>query len=82
MAHRDLSYFKPAKFKNYLTLSELCREVKRDQSWIRLLEKEGRIPIPQRVQRGKLSIRLWSPEQVEEIKEILSTLRPGRPSNG
>lgn len=80
MAKRNVDYFKPPNFKDYFTLAELCREVKRDPSWIRELEKQERIPIPRRVKRGKLSIRLWSPAQVEEIKEILSTLRPGRPS--
>lgn len=78
---RDLGFMKPAKFKDYLTLAELAAYVERDPSWIRALEHEGRIPKAQRVPRGKLQIRLWSPEQAEEIVEILSTMRPGRPSN-
>jgi hypothetical protein len=76
---RDVSFFKPEKFKDYLTLAETSRAVNRDPSWIRKLEREGKIPKAQRVQRGKISIRLWSPKQVEEIKNVLSTLRPGRP---
>lgn len=76
---RDVQYLKPTKFQHYLTLAEVSREVKRDASWIRRLEKAGKIPMAQRVQRGELSVRLWSPRQVEEIKEVLSKLRPGRP---
>lgn len=78
---RNVDYLKPPKFKNFLTLAELCQEVNRDPSWIRELERKGKIPAASRVPRGKLSIRLWSPAQVTEIKEILSTMRPGRPSN-
>lgn len=79
--HRDVSYFKSAKFPNHITLGELCRVVKRDRSWIRHLEATGRIPNPARVKRGKIEIRLYSPEQVKEVDRILKTLRPGRPRN-
>jgi hypothetical protein len=72
---------KPPRFKDYFTLSELCVEVGRDPSWIRKLEADGKIPKAKRVQRGKLSIRLWSPAQVDEIDQILSEMRPGRPAN-
>jgi hypothetical protein len=79
---RNVNYFKPKKFLSYMTLSELSEHVGKDPSWIRFLEKEGRIPRAQRVQRGKLSIRLWSPEQADEIISILETHQVGRPSNG
>lgn len=81
MPRRNLDYMKPAKFKDYMTLSELCEHVKRDPSWIRELERQGKIPKAKRVPRGKLEIRLWSPKQAEEIIEILSEMRPGRPAN-
>lgn len=77
---RDVSYMKPHKFRNYLTLTELCDKVKRDMSWIKKLEKEDRIPQAKRVKFGQLEVRLWSPEQVKEIEEILSNMRVGRPS--
>lgn len=77
---RDMSYLKPAKFQNHVTITELSRIVNRDTSRLRLLEREGRIPEAIRVKRGTLQIRLWSPEQVEEIKDIISQLRPGRPA--
>ena len=79
---RDVTYLKPLKFRDYLTLSELSKRVGRDPSWIRSLERDGRIPKASRVKRGELQVRLWSPEQAEEIEEIISHHRPGRPRNG
>ena len=76
---RNLEFLKPRKFSEHVTISELSRLVRREISWLRQLEREGRIPKASRVQRGKLSVRLWSPEQVEEIREILYEMRPGRP---
>jgi hypothetical protein len=76
---RDVSFLKPDKFQDYLTLTELSREVNRDTSWLKQLEREGRIPEAARVPRGELSVRLWSPAQVDEIKTILSKMKPGRP---
>lgn len=76
---RDTAYLKPKKFQDYMTLSEVAAKVERDPSWIRLLEKDERIPKATRIKRGKLQIRLWSPEQVEEIQAIIATHRPGRP---
>ena len=78
---RDVNYLKPLKFRDYLTLSELSKLVERDPSWIRALERDGRIPKASRVKRGELQVRLWSPEQAEEIAEIISHHRPGRPRN-
>jgi hypothetical protein len=79
---RDVNYLKPPRFRDHFTLSELCAWVEKDPSWIRQLERDGRIPRAARVKRGKIQVRLWSPAQVDEILEILSTHRPGRPSNG
>ena len=76
---RDITYLKPPKFRNYFTIKEVAQEVGRDVSRIRILETEGRIPKAVRVTRGSLEIRLWSPAQVEEIREIFAQLRPGRP---
>jgi hypothetical protein len=76
---RNLDYFKPPKFKDHLTLAELCEQIGKDPSWIRVLEAQGRIPKAVRVKRGKLEIRLWSPEQADEIAKIISKHRPGRP---
>jgi hypothetical protein len=76
---RDITYFKPAKYRDYYTLAEMAREVPCDPSWLRKLERAGRIPQAQRVQRGKLSIRLWSPAQRDEIVEIINSHKIGRP---
>jgi hypothetical protein len=76
---RDLSFWKPEKFKNYLTLGELAYFVPCDPTWLRHLERVGRIPQAARVRRGKLNIRLWSPEQAEEIRGIIQSHKVGRP---
>lgn len=76
---RDTSYFKPGKFKSYFTIQEVCKAVDRHPTTILRLEKADKIPIAARIQRGQISVRLWSPAQVEEIKRVLLTLKPGRP---
>lgn len=76
---RDMSYLKPRKFQAYLTLSELALFVPVDPTWLKRLEAEGRIPQAQRVKMGKLKVRLWSPEQAEEIKRIIDGHKMGRP---
>lgn len=78
---RDLDFLKPERFRDYVTISELSRIVGKDISWLRRLERRGRIPKASRVTRGELEVRLWSPAQVIEIKEILSHMTPGRPRN-
>jgi len=80
MDPRDLGYMKPHNYRGHMTLTEVAREVGCDSSWIRKLERAGRIPKATRVQRGELMIRLWSPEQVAEIKQIKATHRVGRPT--
>jgi len=76
---KDVTYFKPKQHKDYLTITELAYFVGVDTSWIKVLEKTQRIPKAHRIKRGQLQIRLWSPEQAEEVKRIISTHRPGRP---
>lgn len=83
MMRRDVAYLKPPKFRNFLTLSEVAEAVGKDPSWIRLLEKEDRIPKARRVKRGERGeVRLWSPAQVDEIKTIIAQHKPGRPRRG
>jgi hypothetical protein len=65
---RSVDYWKPAKFKNYLTISELAYYVRRDPSVLRRAEKSGRIFTAARVRRGQLTIRLYSPQQAEELR--------------
>jgi hypothetical protein len=76
---RDVTYLKPEAFTEYLTLYEVAKKVKRDPSWIRRLERQDRIPKASRVKSGKLNVRLWSPEQVDEIQSVLDNMRVGRP---
>jgi DNA-binding transcriptional MerR regulator len=76
---RNVSYFKPKNFPEHVTITELSRLIEIDVAWLRRLERAGRIPKAQRVKRGKLMVRLWSPDQVDEIAEIISHHRPGRP---
>lgn len=78
---RDMKFLKPKGYEDYLTITEVSRAVDRDISWIRKLEREKRIPVAHRVQAGQLMVRLWSPAQVNEIKEVLSKMRTGRPPN-
>ena len=76
---RDLSYMKPKKFRDHLTLKELSERLGKDPRWIRRLEDAGRIPLPRRVSMGQLNVRLWSPAQADEIERIISGHRVGRP---
>lgn len=82
MPRRSVDYLKPKRFKNYLTLVEMAEKCKRDPSWLRFLEGQDRIPRATRVKRGKIDVRLWSPEQADEIVRIIATHHPGRPRNG
>lgn len=74
---KGVSRFKPEGYEHYLTISELALEVDREVSWIKQLERKDRLPAPTRVKVGKLSVRLYSPEMVDEIKAIFATHRPG-----
>lgn len=75
---KSLDYMKPERFSDYVTISELAVIVGYDISWIRKLERRKAIP---RAQRFK-GVRLWSPEQVDEIKRFKSTQKPGRKKSG
>jgi DNA-binding transcriptional MerR regulator len=77
--HDRPSYFKPPHFQHYFTLSECAEAVDRHPSHIIRLERQGKIPKPSRVECGQLRVRLYSPEQVKEIKKILSKVKLGRP---
>lgn len=79
---RDVTFMKPKGHENWLTITELSVRVKKDISWLRKLERENRIPKAKRFKHGDLRVRLWSPVQVEEIAEILSKLKRGRPRKG
>jgi hypothetical protein len=80
-SHRPLEvdHLKPEKFKGYLTLGELAREVGKDPSWIKKLERKGRVPEAKRHRIGKIQVRLYSPGAVQEMKQIFAAMRPGRP---
>jgi len=79
MRQTGLEHLKPPRFKDYKTMSEVAAEIPVDGRWLRRLEAEDRIPRAQRVPMGKLEMRLWSPEQVEEIKRIIEGHKVGRP---
>jgi hypothetical protein len=76
---RDTDYMKPPRFADYLTITEMSRAVDRDISWLRKLERDGKIPKAHRVPVGKLMVRLWSPTQRDEILVIVNSLKRGRP---
>lgn len=80
---RDVSFIKPKGYENYLTITELARKLRKDQTWLRRLEKANRIPKAKRVAHGNIEggVRLWSPSQVDEITIIIKGLKPGRPKN-
>lgn len=73
---KTFDFFKPEKFKEYVTVTELSRIVEKDVRWIKRLEAAGRIP---RAQRHK-GTRLWSPAQVEEIQDHFANVAIGRPA--
>lgn len=79
MTRRSLEYLKPEKFQDHYTITELSQYVGKDASWLKRLEREGRIPTAARVEFGSLEVRLWSPQQVDEIVEIMSHMKVGRP---
>ena len=74
--------WKPEGFEHYLTMAELCDVVKRDRSRIYKAEREaakGNImfPVPIRVKVGRLRVRLYSPEEVDKIKQWFKNVKPG-----
>lgn len=79
IAAPSVDHLKPDKFKDYSTLGELSFMLGKDRDWIRKLERQDRLPKAKRVKIGEIEIRLYSPAQVEEIKQIFNRMRPGRP---
>lgn len=67
---RDPSYYKPTRYKHYKTRKEVAVMLGVDESWLYKMEKAGRIPAPARIKRGRLEIRLYSLEIIDEIKNI------------
>jgi predicted DNA-binding transcriptional regulator AlpA len=76
---RDMRPLKPERFRDWMTIQELSQHTGKTQKWLLKLEKEGRIPQASRLQKRSLGWRLWSPEQVDEIHQILATHKVGRP---
>jgi hypothetical protein len=76
---KNVDYMKPEKFRDHVTVNELARIVNKDPRWILKLEKANRIPKAVRFRMGMLPVRLWSPEQVDEIRVIFSKMRVGKP---
>jgi len=73
------SRIKPKGFEDYLTVMEVARLVKRDRSALARAEKRGKLPRPIRVKVGRLQVRLYSPEEVEQVIEHFKNVKPGRP---
>jgi hypothetical protein len=67
--------WKPEGFKDYLTVMELARFVDRNVSTIRRMDRDDRLPKPARVRHGRLMVRLYSPEQAEEVKAIFAAIK-------
>jgi hypothetical protein len=76
--HPPQNRWKPPGFEHYLTITEAGLQLGKDPRWIKRLDTLGRMPEAKRVQRGLISIRLYSPDQVEEMREIFKTHKPGR----
>lgn len=75
---RSPDYFKPKQFRHsHLTRKEVAVKLGVDPSWLYKMERAGKIPSPARVKRGRIEVRLYSPEQVEEIRVIKSKIKPG-----
>ena len=77
-SHDDFNRWKPKNMRDYLTMTELCREVDRTRSRIKQLEAEGVLAAPVRVKVGELSVRLYSPREVAKIKTHFKNAKPGR----
>lgn len=69
--------WKPAGFENHLTMAELCAVVQRDRSRVVRAEADGMIPAPIRVNVGRLSVRLYAPDEVRKVAEWFKNAKPG-----
>jgi len=76
----NYSRWKPAKYKHYLTMAELCARVNRSRDRIKQLEKQGVLAAPIRVKVGELRVRLYSPKEAAKIEEHFRNAKPGRRS--
>lgn len=63
----DFSRWKPADKLDWLTMTELARYVERDVSWLRRMDRQGQLPKAARFKVGRLSVRLYSPAQADQI---------------
>lgn len=70
-AKKKMRWMKPERFQHYKTLGELAEALHVDPKTLRRLEKAGITPEPQRVSRGRITIRLFSPENEADIAQIL-----------
>lgn len=66
----DFSRWKPDDKQDWLTMTELARHVGRDVSWLRRLDRKGQLPKAARFKVGRLSVRLYSPRQADQIFQI------------
>jgi hypothetical protein len=66
----DFDRWKPPDKLDYMTVQELANYCARDASWIRRLDREGKLPKAARFKVGRLSVRLYSPAQQLEILRI------------
>lgn len=73
--------WKPKGFEDYLTVNEVVTIIKRDRRRLTQLEKAGKLPRPVRVKVGRLQVRLYSPEEVKQIKAYFKNAKPGNPNN-
>lgn len=82
---RSTAYWKPKRYQHYKTTKELAVALSVDPMTLWKLEQRGIIPEPQRVKRGLLYIRLYSPQNEADIKTILTEAKykkkPGRKPN-
>lgn len=77
LVKRSPSYWKPKGYEHFKTIKELAVSpgIETDPSWLRKLERRGILPRPATVKRGQIHIRLYSPEDEQEIKLILYAIK-------
>jgi hypothetical protein len=66
----DFSRWKPKDKQDWLTMTELARKVGRDVSWLRRMDRQGQLPKAARAKVGRLSVRLYSPKQADQILQM------------
>lgn len=73
----DPARWKPPTMRNFLTIGELADAVERTTNRIRTLEREGVLPKPVRVKVGRLRVRLYSPQEVRQVKAHFKRAQDG-----